>query len=113
MGRPRAGGEAMLGVSRRRAESIVVHDASQICEALHIAVQEHALIEQALADVLALRSVGGEALANRLKQLQAVGAESAAGRRGVCLNGPTCWNAFAGCLPACVHCIPWKALASC
>lgn len=35
-------------------------------------MQEHALIEQAVADVLTLRSVGREALANRLKQLQAV-----------------------------------------
>ena len=31
------------------------------------------MIEQAVADVLALRSVGGEALLNRIKQLQAVG----------------------------------------
>ena len=74
--------------------------ALQICKALHVSVQEHALIEQALANVLALRSVGGEALANRLKQLQAVGAEPfLAGCVCVCLNGPTCWNAL-GVFPA-------------
>lgn len=87
--------------------------ALQICKALHVSVQEHALIEQALANVLALRSVGGEALANRLKQLQAVGAEPF-------LAGCVCVFEWAyvleclGCLPStCVHCIPGKALPSC
>ncbi|PRW44452.1 hemerythrin [Chlorella sorokiniana] len=60
----------------RQAESVVLYPVLQSrlgtegAQWAARALAEHALIEQAVADVLALRSVGGEALSNRLKQLQ-------------------------------------------
>mgnify|MGYP001810560924 CR=1 FL=1 len=40
----------------------------------HSVFQEHSLIEQSVADILTLRAAGGgDALINRMKQLQSVG----------------------------------------